>query len=255
MVRSDRIFCFEAFDVCDPLVRAAERLYEQTQHPEERIPWGWIARSVKGRVGWRPGAWGKHLLVAMPEERAADPKALAGFLYGAHLPGFGGYVCYVGVAETVRRRGVGTRLYDQAFRVLAADACAVDEQLPFVVWESHKPGPTAPDADWKLWEARVRLFDRVGGLWIDGLELLTPNCSEDSDDPVALQLFVKPIDKTAFSADELRGIAAGLLERVYRSGPGEPLYDATMRSAREPRLRPAKEAGRRKEAERVLVGV
>ena len=102
MSRSDRIFCFEALDVCDPLVRAAERLYEQTQHPDERIPWGWIARSIKGRVGWRPGAWNRHLLVATPSGRAADPDALAGFAYGAHLPGYGGYVCYIGVADVVR---------------------------------------------------------------------------------------------------------------------------------------------------------
>src|SRR5581483_11165964 len=107
MSRADRIFCFEALSVRDPLVRAAERLYEQTQHPDERIPWGWIARSVKGRSCWRPGSWGKHLLVATPADRPTDPDALAGFAYGVHLPGYGGYVCYVGVDEKFRKRGVG----------------------------------------------------------------------------------------------------------------------------------------------------
>jgi GNAT superfamily N-acetyltransferase len=249
MSRSDRIFCFEALSVRDPLVRAAERLYEQTQHPDERIPWGWIARSVKGRSCWRPGSWGKHLLVATPADRPTDPGALAGFAYGAHLPGYGGYLCYVGVDEKFRKRGVGTRLYHQMFRVLAADACAVDEPLPFVVWESHKPGPDAPEADWKLWEARVRLFDKVGGLWIDGLELMTPNCAVEDGPPVPLQLFVKPVDTpaAAFDAARLKQVAAGLLERVYKARPGDPLYDATLPPGCEPRLRPAAEAGRRKE--------
>lgn len=257
MSRSDRIFCFEALDVCDPLVRAAERLYEQTQHPDERIPWGWIARSIKGRVGWRPGAWNRHLLVATPSERAADPAALAGFAYGAHLPGYGGYLCYIGVADAVRKRGVGTRLYNQMFKVLAADACAIDEPLPFVVWESHRPGPDAPEADWKLWEARVRLFEKVGGLWIDGLELMTPNCADDDGPPVPLQLFVKPMDlpASAFDAERLRQVAAGLLEGVYRTGPGDPLYDATLAPGREPRLRPPTEAGRRKEPGKTLAAV
>src|SRR6187455_736616 len=113
MVRNDRIFCFEPNDVIDPLVRAAEQLYVETQHPDERIPWGWIARSLKGRVGWRPGSPGKHLLVATPGENAA---ALAGFAYGTHLPGYGGYLSYLGVSERYRKRGVGTRLMSQTFK-------------------------------------------------------------------------------------------------------------------------------------------
>jgi GNAT superfamily N-acetyltransferase len=248
MSRSDRIFCFEALDVRDPLVRAAESLYERTQHPDERIPWGWIARSIKGRSGWRPGLWGKHLLVATPADRPTDPNALAGFAYGAHLPGYGGYLCYIGVAEAFRKRGVGTRLYHQMFKVLAADAGAVDEPLPFVVWESHRPGPDAPEADWKLWDARLRLFDKVGGLWIDGLELMTPNCATDDGPPVPLQLFVKPVDlpASAFDAPRLKRVAAGLLERVYKARPGDPLHDATLPPGCEPRLRPALDAGRRK---------
>ncbi|OWK36675.1 GNAT family N-acetyltransferase [Fimbriiglobus ruber] len=254
MGRSERIFCFEAFDVTDPLVQSAERLYEQTQHPDERIPWGWIARSIKGRATWRPGTWGKHLLVATPEEHANDPAHLAGFAYGAHLPGYGGYVSYIGVADAARRRGVGTRLFGQMFKVLAADAGAADEPLPFVVWESHKPGPGSTEADWKLWEARVRLFDRVGGLWVDGLELQTPNYASENGPPVSLQLFVKPIDTlvVGFDEEKVKDIAAGLLERVYRARPGDPMYDATLPPGCHPRLRPAKDAARRREPEKKL---
>jgi GNAT superfamily N-acetyltransferase len=248
MARSDRIFCFEAFDVNDPLVRRAEQLYDQTQHPDERIPWGWIARSLKGRADWRPGAWGRHLLVATPADSPTEPGSLAGFAYGAHLPGYGGYVCYLGVDETFRRRGVGSRLFEQMFRVLAADAGAADEPLPFVVWESHKPGPGAAEADWKLWEARVRLFDRVGGLWLDGVELLTPNYGDETGPPVPLQLFVRPMEvpATAFDAERLRQVTAGLLERVYKARPGDPLYDGTLPPGCRPHLRPARDAGRRK---------
>ena len=46
-------------------------------------------------------------------------------------------------------------------------------------------------------------------------------------------------------AGRLRDLAAGLLERVYKARPGDPLYEATLGPAAEPRLRPAREAGRR----------
>ena len=253
MLRNDRIFCFEALDVTDPLFHAAERLYVATQHPDERIPWGWIARSLKGRVGWRPGMWGNHLLIAMPEEHATNPDELAGFAYGAHLPAYGGYISYLGVAEAYRRRGVGTRLFNQMFKLLAADAGAIDEPLPFVMWESKRPTAHAPEADWKLWEARLKLFDRTGALWVDGLELHTPNYSDSSDQPVPLQLFVKPIDTpaTKFTGEMLTGIATGLLDRVYRMQPEEVANSTHHRH--EPQLRPCKEANRK--SERQLVGV
>ena len=253
MLRSDRIFCLEAFDVDDPLVRAAERLYTSTQHPAERIPWGWIARSLKGRAARRPGAAGSHLLTALPEEHAQDATRLAGFAYGSHVPGYGGYLSYLGVAPGYRRRGVGTRLMEQMAKVLDADAGALDEPLPFVVWESKRPAADDPEADWRLWEARVKLFDRAGGLWLDGLDLFTPNYGPadggDEGEPVVLQLFVKPVDRAAvgFTPDYLCGIAAGLLERIYRMRPGDPLHARTMASAT-PRLRPAIEAGRRSAA-------
>lgn len=258
MSRNDRIFCFEALEGNDELLAATERLYMQTQHPDERIPWAWIARSIRGRSRWRPdGAWGRHLLVAAPEETVAAPDRLAGFAYGTHIGGYGGYVSYLGVADEYRLRGVGTRLFTQMFKLLAADAGAIDEPLPFVVWESHRPEAAAPEADWMLWDARVRLFDRAGGLWIDGLDLLTPNYGDDRESTVPLQLFVKPIDTpvSAFDAERLRGVARGLLERVYRMTPDESLYRATFANANSPRLRPALDAGRAKEPRKELAAV
>jgi ribosomal protein S18 acetylase RimI-like enzyme len=245
--RNHKVFCFEALDLDSPLVAAAERLYLATQHPDERIPWGWIARSIKGRATWRPGRSGSHLLVATPGE-SADPAALAGFAYGLHLPGFGGYLCYVGVADGYRRRGVGTRLFDQMAKVLAADAGAADEPLPFVVWESRRPTADAPEADWKLWDARVRLFDKAGGLWLDGVELHAPNYGDDAGPPVTLQLFLKPVDHLAraLDGDRLRQLVGDLLTRVYRLEPGDRLYDATLPPGCKPRLRPARDAGRRR---------
>src|SRR5206468_2231723 len=130
------------------------------------------------------------LILAAPEGRTADPASLAGYAYGAFIPGYGGYMCYVGVADVARRLGIGTKLFEAFFEAMQADAKAAEEPLPFVVWESHRP-----DADDKLWNARVRLFDRVGGLWIEGVDFLAPNFAEGDVEPVELQLFLKPVDK------------------------------------------------------------
>lgn len=243
-----RIVCWEAFDASDPMTAAAGRLYEQTLPADERIPWYWIEKSVAERARTRPGGWSRHLLLAAPEGRTDDPDALAGFVYGALIPGFGGYLCYVGVADWARRVGVATRLYEQFFRVLQVDAGETGEPLPFVVWESHRPGPDAPPAEWNLWTARTRLFDRVGGLWVEGVDFLSPNFAADGEEespPVPLQLFVKPmaVPAAAFDADRLKRLVGGLHERVYRNEPGDPLYAGTLPPGCEPRLVPARLAG------------
>ena len=173
---------------------------------------------------------------------------LAGFAYGSFLLDYGGYLSYLGVDERFRKRGVGTRLMTQMVKILHAEAGAMDEPLPFVVWESKRPSVHAPAADQRLWDARMKLFERVGGCWIDGLELFTPNYGDDEDGkPVVLQLFVKPVDRSrqGFDANFLRGIASGLLERVYRMTADDPLHRRTMATTRPLRLRPAGEAARR----------
>ena len=247
------VVVWEAFDAVDPMVTAAGKLYEQTLAADERIPWMWIEQSVQDRTKSkpRPGGWSRHLLLAAPEGRQDDPAALAGYVYGAFLPGYGGYLCYVGVDPRARRLGVGGRLYDQFFKVLRVAAGEVGEPLPFVIWESHRPDPAAPAADWDNWTARTRLFDRVGGVWVDGVDFLAPNfaCDDDGDAPaVPLQLFLKPLDEpeAAFTPSRLREVVGGLHTQVYRNGPGDALYDGTLPPGCEPRLRPARTAGVRK---------
>jgi hypothetical protein len=241
-VQLGRIVCWEAIDASDPMTAAAGRLYEQTLAADERIPWMWIEKSVADRANAKPGGWSKHLLLATPEGQTNDPNALAGYVYGALIPGYGGYLCYVGVADWARRLGVGTRLFEEFFRRMQADAAETGEKLPFVVWESHKPSPDAPQADHNLWTARTRLFDRVGGLWVEGVDFLSPNFAAEDDDefapPVPLQLFVKPMDVPAgeFDAERLRQLVGGLHERVYRNEPGEALYNETLPPGCEPRL-------------------
>ncbi|QDU19121.1 GNAT family N-acetyltransferase [Urbifossiella limnaea] len=223
--------CWEVTDVSDPRVRAAGRLYERTLDPDERIPWEWIERGIGNPTG-RTAGWKRHLILA----EVGD--ALAGYAYGAFIPGYGGYLCYLGVDEACRGAGVGTKLFAAFFERVAADAAATGEPLPFVVWESHRPA-AEPD----LWAARVRLFDKVGGLWVKGVEFQTPNFAGEAG-PVALQLFVKPVDRPAatFTAERLWGVVEGLYERVYRIDPGEPLFEQTVRADVRPVLVPAREA-------------
>lgn len=242
-MRLEQIVCWEAVNTTDPMIQAAGRLYEQTLAPDERIPWIWIEKAIESRM--RPGGWRKHLLLAAPDGRTSDPQSLAGYTYGAFIPGYGGYLCYVGVADWARRMGVGTQLYEAFYRTMIEDAKAADESLPFVIWESHRPDPGAAPADKELWNARVRLFDRVGGLWIEGVNFLSPNFAEDDGDPVPLQLFVKPMDRpaAAFSQARLWGVIDGLHERVYRNEPGDELYDGTLTPDCHPRLVPARLAG------------
>jgi GNAT superfamily N-acetyltransferase len=242
-VRFESITCWEPTDVSDPFVRAAGRLYERTLDSDERIPWEWIERGIGGRAG-RTAGWHRHLILAAPGGAAARPDQLAGYAYGAYIPGFGGYLCYIGVDEAVRCAGVGRMLFEAFFERVRADAAAAGEPLPFVVWESYRPTADEPKAAHDVWAARVRLFEKVGGMWVKGVDFLTPNFAGDAD-PVPLQLFVKPFDRPAasFTAERLWGVVEGLYERVYRIDPGEPLFDRTVTSEVRPQLVPCREAG------------
>jgi GNAT superfamily N-acetyltransferase len=202
-------------------VAQAGRLYERTLDADERIPWAWIRRGA----GTRPaGGWARHLLLA------GRPGNVLGFAYGAYIPNFGGYICYVGVDGRSRGKGVGTGLYYSLFDLFRRDAARAGETLPFVVWESYKPNALDSAKLHDTWQARVRLFGKVGGLAIKGLKLRTPNYADPDAGPVPLRVFVKPMDRPRrdFGPVVLKRIAAGLLERVYKLPPDDPRYLASL---------------------------
>jgi len=243
---NDRIYCWELIDPTDLLLPAVRGLYETALDEDERVPWEWIERGVTSRAGWRPGGTNRHLIVAAAEPNTTNPDELAGFVSCSHIPGYGGYLMYVAVGERFRRRGVGKRLYEQAFNVLAVDAAANDEPLPFVIWESCPPEADDPPAAHAIWAARTRLFAKVGGFWIDGVTLPCPNWMNPVAPPVPLQLFLAPVDspREAFDSGTVKAAVRGLLERVYRAEPGDPEYDGTLTPGCHPRLKPAADAGR-----------
>jgi hypothetical protein len=237
------LVCWELLDTNDALLGDVRLLYESTQATNERIPWEWLLRSISRRTAWRPGQSCPHLLVTANRENSGQLGPINGFAYGGHFPSFGGYVCYLGVGPEVRRRGVGTRLFEQFFRMLAVDAAAEGIRLPFVIWESHKPEDNAANSEWERWAARLRLFSRVGGQWIEGVDFLSPDFLGVGT-PVALQLFLKPVDEPpeSFDADRLRAVVRGLHRNVYRQDDDSDLIRESLPPGCEPRLRPAVEA-------------
>ncbi len=247
MPTHDELVCWEILDASDALLADVRQLYESTQAPHERIPWDWLQRSVGRRAAWRPGQWCPHLLVAA-SRNDGEIGPISGFAYGGHFPGYGGYVCYLGVQPLHRRRGIGARLFEQFFRVLAVDAAAEGVRLPFVIWESRRPDADAPESDRELWAARLRLFARVGGLWIEGVNFLSPDFEGDGS-PVSLQLFLKPVDepRESFDVERLKTVVRGLHRNVYRQDDDSSLMRETLPPDCRPQLRPASAAERRGE--------
>jgi GNAT superfamily N-acetyltransferase len=229
------IVCREIVDLDDPVLPAARAIYETTLDEDERIPWEWLARTSERRRQWRPGQRRSHLVVATPKD---EPNRAIGFGYGAFLPGYGGYVCYLGVDPAFRGRGAGTLLFGFLFELIDSAARLSAMPLPFIIWESHRP------ADRGLWAARLRVFDKVGGLWVRGAEMLTPNYMRDDAPPVRLQLFIRPWADSAeaFDADRLRAAVEGLYDQVYRIEPDDPLRRDTLDGMVNPRLAPTVEA-------------
>jgi GNAT superfamily N-acetyltransferase len=232
---SAKFVCREILAPDDPVLPAARHIYETTLDEDERIPWEWLARTPERRRQWQPGQRRGHLVVATPKD---EPNRAVGFGYGAFLPGYGGYVCYLGVDPAARGRGTGTLLFQFLFRLIDSAAIESAIPLPFIIWESHRP------ADPSLWAARLRVFDKVGGMWIRGAELLTPNYMRDEAPPVRLQLFLRPWDDpaTAFDADRLRNAADGLYDQIYRIPPDDPLRHNPLEGMVNPRLVPTVES-------------
>ena len=208
-------------DPTDPLLPAVRELYERALDPEERIPWVWLERSFGA------DRTNRHLVVA------SEHGSLAGFCFALYLPGYGGYVSYVATGERFRRRGVGAKLLEHAFELLAGDARGAGEALPFVIWESREP---EAEGDREMWEARRNLFDGVGGRAIEGVTLHSPNWNGDALPGVPLKLFLKPCDGIAFDGERTRSAVDGLLRRVYRSAPGDAAYDRTLTPGCQPEL-------------------
>jgi GNAT superfamily N-acetyltransferase len=235
MSAASEIVCREIVDADDPVLPAARALYESVLEEAERIPWEWLARTPARRREWQPGQRRGHVVVAVPTLDVTRP---VGFGYGAFLPDYGGYVCYLGVSPNARGRGIGTALFRFLFDLIEIASRESNLRLPFLLWESHRP------ADKSLWQARIRLFEKVGGLWARGIELLTPNYMQPDAPPVPLHVFLRPWDEpaSAFDGDRLRVAIRGLYANVYRIPPDDPLYEATLRGAVNPRLVPAVEA-------------
>ncbi len=237
------LLLWEALDPDDAAVEQARRLYETTQALDEQIPWKWIAAAVVARKSWRPGSWSPHLLLAAARAGKKSHRPVSGFAYAIHLPGYGGYLTYLGVDPRERGRGIGTRLIELSARVLQVDACCEGVSLPFVVWESRPPAAD-DEAGRRAWEARLGLFRRAGGWWVSGLTLHAVNYNRRQAEPLPLQLFLLPVDRPAEGFDDaaLRGVAGGLLREVYGRRPGDPYHDRTLPPGCRPMLRPVAEA-------------
>jgi GNAT superfamily N-acetyltransferase len=249
---NQQITCFELNRPDRMILAAARMLYENTLDHAERIPWTSLERPIWGKAIGEIKSWNQHLILAGETEH---PNDLLGYLAATYLPGFGGYVSYMGVHERSRGKGVGRLLYEKAFEVLKKDAELVDEELSFVIWESHSPDE---DESIENWQARAKLFDRLGACWIDGIELWSPDYSREYS-MIPYQLFLKPFGKDGntlrnsahselkvasnkFSPGRLRKIVHDHYRRVYFQKPGGELYDRTFAIHPSPRLRPAIEA-------------
>jgi GNAT superfamily N-acetyltransferase len=229
----------EVVDPSDAALPRVRKLYECTLDLAERIPWEWIVSGV-GRKPTRSDEWWPHLLIA--EDGDGLP---VGFFSGLYLPGYGGYACYLGVDPAARRRGVGRLLYQRLFSTFCRDASRLVEPLRFVIWESHRPDADADDAAQSNWQARLRLFAKVGAFWIDEVDFRVPNYMDRLAPPVKLELFLTPFDRPVerFDPPTLRKVIIGLHGRVYGQGPGDELYERAQDAAREPRLRPVADCG------------
>jgi GNAT superfamily N-acetyltransferase len=225
----------EIDDPNDPILPAARALYESALDEAERIPWEWLARTPERRRNWKPGQRRSHLVIAV---RVSEPTRPIGFGYGAFLPGYGGYICYLGVDPESRGQGIGTRLFEFLFQLIEDAALASKLPLPFIIWESHR----TDDVD--LWTARLRLFAKVGGQWARGITMLTPNYMQPDSPPVPLQIFLRPWDEPAeaFDAEHLREAVRGLYANIYHIPPDDSLHATTMANAVNPRLASAVES-------------
>ena len=219
---TDEVVCREITKSADPILPHIQALYDSTQHADERVPWAWVSGSLNNRS--KPGGPTRHLMLA---EAGGQ---LAGFVMGVYLPGYGGYVSYLGVDPTHRGRGIGVALFESLFARFNFDAIHAAEPLPFAVWESKQPAADATETEQATWAARLRLFGKVGARRIDGVELHTPNYTMPEKPGPVLQLFVKPMSWPAESLTptRLKVIAEGVMSRVYKLDRADELWQRTF---------------------------
>lgn len=234
------VVCWEAIHPHGRALRRARRIYKACLPDDERIPWSWLKEGLDRERVWHPERWSCHLLLAGLRRLGEKERRVMGFAYGALVPGFGGYGGYLAVDPRFRGRGVGARLWRLLIQRLQLDAACAGVPLPFVLWESRAPAADAGPHDQAVWRSRLGLWARVGAYRIGGVHFLTPNFADDQGPPVALQLFLKPVDLplAAFDAGLLRSLVSALHQNVYNLDRDDPLSAASLPRSLQPMLQP-----------------
>ena len=238
---------WEVLNPTDTAMVVVKSLYESVLEVDEQIPWSWIERSVARRASFKPGdRWLPHLMVAAASEDPDTPLPPQGFVYGGLFPDYGGYVCYLGVAPEARQYGLGRTLFEAMFAQLRDDATQMGIALPFIIWESHRPNEVSTEDDRKLWTARCRLFDKVGAMWVSGVDFQSPNYHDDEAPPISLELFLKPMDSPAdaFDAAKLREVVVGMHTQIYRHRLDDEIVLHSLPAGCLPQLKATPEAER-----------
>src|SRR5262249_8693063 len=98
--------------------------------------------------------------------------------------------------------------------------------LPFVIWESRRPDPSAPADAWDLWRARPRPFRRVGARGGAGPPFPPPHFPRRQEPPAPPPPFLVPLRTPARARPPPapREAAAGLFREVYGRHKGDPLF-------------------------------
>lgn len=207
--------CFrEVINENDPILKSVRKLYERTLSSSERIPWDWLATFVQPVPSLQRRS---YLIVAM-RAGGKTGQQLLGFVTGTYQPRFGGYLSYVAVHSKARGRGIAPSLYRALIRRMRKSASALGRSIPCLMWDSRPPSPSDNAEVRANWENRLRLFKKVGGRWIEGVQFTSPNYLLPRSGDVPLEFFLKPVDDTVedFAGPRLRRVVRGLLRNIYQ---------------------------------------
>ena len=151
----------------DPALRGVRSLYEETLGSSERIPWDWLASFVHPV----PALQRRSYLIVAEREIGNRFGTARGFVTGTYQPRFGGYLSYVAV-DSARGQGVGAATDRGLIRRMRKTAYAMGRSIPCLMWDSRPPSPSDGPEVRANWGARLHLFKRVGGRWIEGVRNL-----------------------------------------------------------------------------------